>query len=342
MNLKSISILLATLIQCSVTVAQYQCGTNISTISHAPTSGNDPTSLTLSKTASGMLCLLVRITARSNTADLNAISNTSKLADYTLVPIARSYQGGDWLRSAGPYAQDLVISCLSSSSACDLQIPILPKLQEGRLVLMPYQYSLTDDRAIVSRFFHQTTFGPTLSMIHDWDYSAASLEQEMARWLQDQMDPEVTPMTSHRAFLRQRFNGELEAYEEHPEGSRKQMFRVRHPCDAGSRWVLHSFSSEDMGEELVVSQRSDGTWSLEVAGVLRTVMKEWKDSSYNDLGPGTFYINWDLDEKVGGRFGTFLLFVFRSLVFFKCFPIPFWAISYATFCVFDFYKTTQV
>jgi hypothetical protein len=285
--------------------AQVQCGTSTdySTIGTAPTDGSVPFPLSLYKTSPNVLCLLVRVSARNDTADLDSISSSSSLSDYNIVPIARSYQGGDWQRSAGPYAQKLELSCPESSSVCDLQIPILPKLPEGRFVLMPFQYSLDNDRALVSRFFHQTTFGPTMSMIDDWDYSADSLSGEMAKWVKDQMDISITPMTSHREFLRKRFNGELEEEEEDPDGSRKQLFKVRNPCDAGSRWILHSFSADDKGEELVVTELSDGSYALYVAGVLRTVMSQWKDTYYNDIGPGVFSINWGLDEKVGGRFG---------------------------------------
>lgn len=289
----------------SLALAQFQCGTDFSTIGTAPTSGSVPFSLSLSKTASqNVLCLLVRVSTRSDIADLDAISSSSKLSDYNIVPIARSYQGGDWQRSAGPYAQELELSCPESSSVCDLQIPILPQLPEGRFVLMPFQYSVEDDRALVSRFFHQTTFGPTMSMIDDWDYSADSSSAEMAKWVKDQMDTSITPMTIHRQFLRERFNGQLEEDEEDPSGSRKQMFKVRNPCDAGSRWLLYSFSSDDKGEELTVTQMPDGSYALSVNGVLRTVVSQWKDEFYNDIGTGVFSINWRLDETVGGRFGV--------------------------------------
>lgn len=287
----------------SLVSAQVQCGSDFSTIGVAPTSGAGPVPLSLQKASPNVLCLLVRVTTRSDTADLDSISSSSSLSDYNMVPIARSYQGGDWQRSAGPYAQELEVTCPESNPACDLHIPILPKLQEGRFVLMPFQYSLDSDRALVSRFFHQTTFGPTMSMIDDWDYSADDLSAEMAKWVKDQMDTSITPMTSHREFLRRRLNGELEEEEEDPEASRRQLFKVRNPCDAGSRWVLYSFSADDKGQELTVTQLSVESYALYVGGVLRTIVSQWKDEYYNDIGPGVFEISWTLDDMVGGDFG---------------------------------------
>jgi hypothetical protein len=161
-------------------------------------------------------------------------------------------------------------------------------------------------------------------MIDDWDYSVDSLSGEMAKWVKDQMDTSITPMTIHRQFLRERFNGQLEEEEEDPSGSRKQMFKVRNPCDAGSRWLLYSFSADDKGEELTVTQLPDGSYALSVNGVLRTVVSQWKDEFYNDIGTGVFYINWRLDETVGGRFGkigcgcscfkNFILFISLSYI----------------------------
>lgn len=250
----------------------------------APTTGSSVT-LTIEKSGFNKLCVLVRVTAATDTADLNNISVNSGIEDYNIVPIARSYDNGVWKRAAGPYAQKLVIS--SCSSACDLNIPILSNLDAGRFIMMPFEHSISDE-AKVSRFFQQTSFGPTMAMINSWNYGR-NLFNEMASWVKNQMNKNTTPLTSHREYFRKRVEGALEREEEMSQyGDEKQMFKVRSPCKAGSRWTQYAFAIDDYGEELTVTKRNDGSWLVEVMGVPRTVMSTWKDSEGSNIGAGTF------------------------------------------------------
>ena len=169
------------------------------------TSIGDATSLDISNSVQNTLCMLFRVTAASETADLSTLSSTSSLSDFNMVPVSRSYDGKNWQRVAGAYAQDLNIAC--SSGQCSLAIPTLPHLEVGKFVLMPFENSLeTNDRASVSRFFQRTTFGPTLAMINSWNYSV-DLLFEMSSWVKDQVDEAISPITSHREFFRKRLNG---------------------------------------------------------------------------------------------------------------------------------------
>jgi len=169
------------------------------------TSIGDATSIDISNSVQNTLCMLFRVTAASETADLSTLSSTSSLSDFNMVPVSRSYHGKNWQRVAGAYAQDLSVAC--SSGQCSLAIPTLPQLEVGKFVLMPFANSLeTNDRASVSRFFHRTTFGPTLAMINSWDYNV-DLFSEMSSWVKDQVDEAISPITSHREFFRKRVNG---------------------------------------------------------------------------------------------------------------------------------------
>lgn len=263
--------------------------------------------------------MLFRVTAIDSAIDLDSINSGSNLSDYNIVPVARSYDTTKWQRVAGSYAQNLQITC--TDAQCTLNIPSLSGNDEGRFVLMPFQHSLENDKAIVSRFFHQTTFGPTMTMINDWNYTAPDMVTEMASWVKDQMNSASNPETLHREFFRKRVNGELEQEEEAPQlaGSRKQMFKVRNPCHAGSRWVKHAFSTDDYTMPLTATQQANGSWLLKVNDVPRTIVISWKDTNGNDLGPGPYLIQFRVDEMLGGRFGTYFendfeQFVLRELL----------------------------
>ncbi len=231
--------------------------------------------------------MLFRITA-SGDESLDDVSRTSNLADYYIVPVARSESGsGDWERVAGPYAQDLTVSACGST-ACQVSIPVLPNLDEGKFILMSFANSKTD-REEVSRFFHQTTFGPTMDMIDSFNYSG-DLNANMASWVHDQMYS--VPMTSHREYFRQRLDGSLRGWIEEPDEEHEeiQMLKVKNPCDVGSRWIDFSFTNDDYGESFEVTQRNEGDYLITVDNVPRTVVSEWVDDNGDQLRVGD---NWE-------------------------------------------------
>ena len=82
------------------------------------------------------------------------------------------------------------------------------------------------------------------------------------------------------------------------------MFKVRHPCDVGARWMTYSFSTDDYGRLIdVIQDESNGYYRImdNDSNVAKTIVPEWKDSDGNDLGPGTFHVQWRIDEFLGGR-----------------------------------------
>lgn len=245
--------------------------------------------------------MLFRVSvAPSSSATLDTLSPTSTLADYYLTPVARSYQGNDWQRVGGKYAQHLEITCAASD--CDLTIPALPLLPEGKFVLMPFVHSISD-RAEVSRFYQQTTFGPTMAMINGWDYTSP-MENEMAAWVKNQMNEATTPITSHRAFFREKINGELEYWEEgvNLDQWRKQMFKTRNFCDAGARWTKYAFSTDDYGQYITATSQGDGTYLItDELGFPRTVNAWIREDTETPIGEGSFQVNWHVSENLGGR-----------------------------------------
>ena len=118
----------------------------------------------LQNSAPDTVCVLLRITKAPNSnSTLDHFSRSSQFQDYRIVPVARSYAGFDWERVEGPYAQSLNSTC--HENTCILDIPALANLEYGKFYLMSFAHSLPD-KAVVSRFFQQTTFGPTLEMIN--------------------------------------------------------------------------------------------------------------------------------------------------------------------------------
>jgi len=242
----------------------------------------------INKSSSNTVCVLVRVSPRTNNANMNDIQRNSSNEDYYIVPVARSYNNKKWEKVSGPYVQDLSIS-----NCCNLNIPNLPDLPtNGKFLLMSFSHSATDKEK-VARFFHQTTFGPTLDMINSWNYNNG-LEKEMGNWLKTQMDEDQTPTTSHRAFFRERLDFPLH------NANANRYRRPRHPCDQYSRWRDYSFVAEDYDDEIVVSNWN-GKYLIKVGGEPRTVVSSWKDEDNQNLRLGSWKFCWSTEEKVDGE-----------------------------------------
>jgi hypothetical protein len=197
---------------------------------------------------------------------MNKIERSSSNDDYYIVPVARSYNSNNWERVAGPYATELSIS-----NCCSLSIPNLSSVSSsdnGKFILMSFSHSASNKEE-VSRFFQQTTFGPDMNMINSWNYGGV-MTREMGKWLKSQMDKDETPITSHRAFFRQRANFPL------PNALAMQFRRPRHPCARYARWREYSFTPDEYLTLLNVS-RWNGQYLLRVDGVPRTVVSTWKE-----------------------------------------------------------------
>ena len=52
---------------------------------------------------------------------------------------------------------------------------------------------------------------------------------------------------------------------------------IRPPCEEASSWVTFAFSKNDQGKQLDVSLNADGSYSLSIAGIVRTVVQSTKD-----------------------------------------------------------------
>eukprot|EP01043_Picozoa_sp_COSAG02_P012118 COSAG02_NODE_461_length_21848_cov_235.681043_7_plen_1409_part_00 len=179
------------------------------------------------------------------------------------VPIARSYNGNKWEAMGSSVA----FQCTEMQPvACSTTLP------EGAVYqLRTYDGSALvtqDTKALASRFLAQATFGPTLNEIDS--LSAATVEDTeaaMQEWLRGQMETEPS---LHRAYLRLRTNDQQDS-------ARTPNLVMRPPCQEKSSWVTFAFSKYDTGRAVDVFQNSDGSYSLSIEGVVRTVVESTKD-----------------------------------------------------------------
>ena len=157
----------------------------------------------------------------SGEGELCTLTRKNSEFSTTYIPIARSYDGHDWSRSAGKYLEQMQNEAICGTSVLDgsnyNEGEYLCQLAVPTLLITSDAYYLTkfDESAAASnsrqtraaRFLEFATFGGTRTDITslsngittDGDYAIAS-------WVHDQTSPTVTPITSHRKYFRERMS----------------------------------------------------------------------------------------------------------------------------------------
>jgi hypothetical protein len=130
-------------------------------------------------------------------------------ADGTLssvAPVARSYDGRAWEPSAGEFATQLLQGTEFVDTDAGTQV-ILPELGPGKqYYLTSYSYSSSHNDTL-ARLLETATFGTTSADLSAWDKGDVT-EETVSEWIHEQIDK---PMTSHRAFFRERVNPRVSA-----------------------------------------------------------------------------------------------------------------------------------
>eukprot|EP01046_Picozoa_sp_COSAG06_P010573 COSAG06_NODE_579_length_14027_cov_2.460942_5_plen_3130_part_00 len=178
------------------------------------------------------------------------------------IPVARSYNGNNW---EGTMPSPAYFTCTDAPPvACSTTLPAGATYQlrtyDGTTLVSQ------DPKIIASRFLTQAAFGPTLDEIDL--LSAATVEEPetaMEDWLIAQMEMEPS---LHRAYLRRRINTQV---------YNNPAVMVRDPCSETSSWVTFAFSKFDQGKLVDVSLNADGSYSLSIDGIVRTVVESTKD-----------------------------------------------------------------
>ena len=139
---------------------------------------------------SSSLCILTK-------AVIDANGILSKIA-----PVARSYDGNPWEKSAGDFATMLLHGIEFGEYTVGSQITLPPLDGDEKYYLTSYSYSISDDENSVARLLETATFGTTSGDLSAWDKGAVTKETA-AQWIEEQMNK---PITSHREFYRARTN----------------------------------------------------------------------------------------------------------------------------------------
>jgi hypothetical protein len=139
---------------------------------------------------SNNLCILTKAVAGTD----GSLSN--------IAPVARSYDGSAWEKSAGEFATQLFQGTDEFGDYSAGTQMILPVLGSGeQYYLTSYSYSISQEDS-VARLLESATFGTTATELAAWDKGDVT-KSSVSAWIQEQID---MPLTSHREFFRRRVN----------------------------------------------------------------------------------------------------------------------------------------
>ena len=196
-----------------------------------------PAYTTRSGTTTGPLPLTSSTLTLTNTPSPNTLctlhTTQSSLSGHQLfyIPVGRSYNGLPWERVAGKYSH-LEYTCDSTSNTCSVE---LVDWESTDYYLTSYSYELTPAQTS-ARFFERASFGATASMLN-----LATNEADMASWISNQLDENVTPLTSHRRYFRKRLNPRMIQLAQGGKSGPGV-------CEGGSRWRNFGFTKKDYSE----------------------------------------------------------------------------------------------
>eukprot|EP00475_Leptophrys_vorax_P010663 TRINITY_DN1725_c0_g1_i1.p1 TRINITY_DN1725_c0_g1~~TRINITY_DN1725_c0_g1_i1.p1 ORF type:complete len:2015 (+),score=508.39 TRINITY_DN1725_c0_g1_i1:40-6084(+) len=239
----------------------------------AVTIGSSPVSLpqggyySLQAAGTGQVFMLVR----------NAVGS----GVYHGTPGARSYDGNNW-EPVFP----LLINFTCSGSQCAVRIP----KDSVDYTIIPVTAPSRTDSELIADFLIQATFGPNRQAINSFP-SGTSFSDRAKQWVANQV---ALPVTSHRAYYRQRVNPFF-----YLPGQKNSAGVNRGPCEAGSRWQRAAFDFYDSGDQLSVV---NGTL-LYVNNVFRTeVSSNFTAALLNvSSGPWTLCTLDSTKNAVGAR-----------------------------------------
>jgi hypothetical protein len=232
-----------------------------------------------SSSSSESVCALVEV-------DTASIGTTD---EPNMKLVGRSYSGKEWESYAGPFSST-TFDCTGGSSTCSVTLPT-PKT--GRSYVMK-QFSFPHSRSqddLVARFLEKTTFGPTKDEIASFTTPA--------EWIASQLEQ---PMTSHRAFWRER----VTAW--HSETNFHTLLHTD-ACSEGARYRKYAFITTDV-ERMVEFEQSDVDPSkiiVSVDGVVRTIVDgpigtgSGSEITFPDVPMGEYYICSTPLEGIYGR-----------------------------------------
>ena len=249
--------------------------------------GNVKLPMKIQRSREGSVCILSRVTAANPDVDITSIGINDPSADYTFIPISRSYDNGEWTRIAGSFVSALSVdNCNEVSCSLEIDFPSagITTPGEGKIILMAFEHSLKNEREELSRFLIQTTFGPTTEMINGWvDNGYTHDLGGYAKWTKDQMNEDEVAPTLHREFYRK--YADFSLYKDEVNTGH---FSPRYPCLQYSRWRDHSFTPDDYEEDFDVIRLASGQFLVAFNGIPRTVVDAFAASDWSWSGAGQY------------------------------------------------------
>ncbi len=203
-----------------------------------PVSVTIPTSAVIASTTSQAGG--IQISLSSQTGDLCTL--TLKKSNYAFAspeafqgaPIARSYDGLAWEKTAGPLSATLPKPICTTSYCTFVGLPP-PDSNEDTYLLTSYSHSGFGVEAEAARFLEQASFGPSRDTINGLLVATSGNKYE--RWVKNQI--ENVPLSSHREYFRRRivprqeYAGSVAA--PGPESA----------CERTSHWRMFALSERD-------------------------------------------------------------------------------------------------
>jgi uncharacterized protein (DUF1800 family) len=201
----------------------------------------------LEKSSTGSLCTLVKVNSN----------------DSSIIPIGRSYNGGDWENTAGAFS-NIPFSC---EPFCGIELPSLANGDTYRLAEFTHSISQQEELA---RFLDQSTFGVTRKDLLSFDEEFPT-DVSIASWIQNQIDN--VEITSHRAWFRKH------SFHHFPRPSKTM--RPLHSCEVNNKWRKYALNSNDLKRALLIKNVS-GKIIISLDGQIRTIVEsiDWNKESY--------------------------------------------------------------
>jgi hypothetical protein len=218
------------------------------------------------------LCTLVSV--RELNPNGKTFSNNSPGSDYSVIVALRSYDDNGWEIVPGLFVDKVRIrGCNRRKRFCNIKFT--ETFEKYYLISSEHTVSFDEE---LSRFFMQTTFGPTKLMIDDWDYTQTI--GGMAEWVKDQAS---LPPTKHREYFRKRADTITDN-----NNIGDTAASIQHPCEQYSRWRKYAFTSSDNFKDFEVVNSVDEKFMIIVDGKPRTIVDSFSDESGEMSGVGSY------------------------------------------------------
>lgn len=221
---------------------------------------------------SSVLCTLWQVQQTTT----NSLTRNGNNKNKVMIPVGRSYEGHAWEPYSGEFA-DLKFAC--DPTTCSFTLPkLLGDDYVYQLASFDYESPREDQ---VARFLEQATFGPTRETIQ-------SFPDSFADWIKEQQ--EVTPMSSHRKFYRERatFRNVVPS----ARGISSD------PCKAGARYRRYALTSDDRRSPFELTTDKTGRKVLSIDGSTRTVLNT---AFWLNLPDGHYGYCDSISNKIGTR-----------------------------------------